>query len=61
MSGVVKSDSNEAFQHFSSFRALSTFAVGFANGLTPCSLSMLLFFISLLLARDINAIKMGGF
>lgn len=57
--GVVKSDSNEAFQHFSSFRALSTFAVGFANGLTPCSLSMLLFFISLLLARDINVIKLG--
>lgn len=59
MPGVVKSDSNEAFQHFSSFRALSTFAVGFANGLTPCSLSMLLFFISLLLARDINVIKLG--
>lgn len=61
VSGVVKSDSNEAFQHFSSFRALSTFAVGFANGLTPCSLSMLLFFISLLLARDINVIKIGSF
>ncbi|MDF2985450.1 MAG: cytochrome c biosis protein [Eubacterium sp.] len=58
-SGEVKSDKDAAFRQFSSFRVLSTFAVGFANGLTPCSLSMLLFFISLLLARDINVIKMG--
>ena len=57
--GKVKSDGNAAFQNFSSFRVLSTLAVGFANGLTPCSLSMLLFFISLLLARDFNVIKMG--
>ncbi len=57
--GEIRSDNNAAFQQFSGFRALSTFVVGFVNGLTPCSLSMLLFFISLLMARDINIIKMG--
>ncbi len=50
---------NASFEQFSSLRALSAFMVGFANGLTPCSLSMLLFFISLLIARDVNIIKMG--
>lgn len=50
---------NASFEKFSSFRALSAFMVGFVNGLTPCSLSMLLFFISLLIARDVNIIKMG--
>lgn len=55
----VKADNGAALDQFSGFKAVSTFFVGFANGLTPCSLSMLLFFISLLVARNVNIIKMG--
>lgn len=56
---VVKWGSNAAVEKFNGFKAISTFLVGFGNGLTPCSLSMLLFFISLLIARNVSIIKMG--
>ncbi|HEY5561979.1 MAG TPA: hypothetical protein VIK72_09550 [Clostridiaceae bacterium] len=56
---VINTDNNATFEQFSGFKAVSTFLVGFANGLTPCSLSMLLFFISLLIARNANILKMG--
>lgn len=55
----VKSDKSATLDLFNGFKVFSTFMVGFANGLTPCSLSMLLFFISLLIAREANVIKMG--
>lgn len=50
---------NAVLEDFNGFKVVSSFFVGFVNGLTPCSLSMLLFFISLLLARNINIIRMG--
>lgn len=56
---IAEKDNNAALEDFNSFKAISAFFVGFANGLTPCSLSMLLFFISLLIARNVNVIKMG--
>ncbi len=37
----------------------SPLIVGFLNGLTPCSLSMLLFFISLMMARETSILLMG--
>ena len=44
---------------FEKFKLLGAIVVGFINGLTPCSLSMLLFFISLILAKNVSVIKMG--
>lgn len=44
---------------FFSLKALGVAAVGIMNGLTPCSLSMLLLFISLLLMKNVNILKMG--
>lgn len=44
---------------FSSFKALGALLVGVVNGMTPCSLSMLLLFISLLLVKNVNILKMG--
>jgi sulfite exporter TauE/SafE len=58
---TVETGKNTVLNDFNGFKVVSTFFVGFANGLTPCSLSMLLFFISLLLARNVNIIKMGMF
>lgn len=55
----VETNNNATFEEFNGFKVVSTFLVGFANGLTPCSLSMLLFFISLLIARNASIIKMG--
>lgn len=52
---------NNVLDKFNSFKVVSPLLVGFANGLTPCSLSMLLFFISLLIARNANIIKTGIF
>jgi cytochrome c biogenesis protein CcdA len=55
----VKSGSNEVLGNFEGLRPVSSFVTGFINGLTPCSLSMLLFFISLLIARNVSIIRMG--
>ncbi len=52
-------DKKSAFEDFYGLKPLSSFTAGFVNGLTPCSLSMLLFFISMLLARKIHIMKMG--
>ncbi len=54
-------DRNAAVENFNGFKTFRTFLIGFANGLTPCSLSMLLFFISLLIARNANILKIGAF
>ena len=44
------------FQSLNWFRA---FAVGLVNGINPCSLSMLLFFISLIVNQEINIMKVS--
>lgn len=37
----------------------SVMLAGFLNGLNPCSLSMLLFFLSIIITRKVNILKMG--
>jgi len=56
---VNNRDKTAAENNFSSIRIFNVFFVGLANGFNPCSLSMLLFLLSLLLARKVNVVKMG--
>lgn len=44
---------------FEGFNALKIFGVGLINGLNPCSLSMLLLLISLVMVKDTSTAKMG--
>jgi cytochrome c biogenesis protein CcdA len=44
---------------FSRMGALGVFLAGLIGGFNPCSLSMLLFFLSLVLARRASVLKMG--
>lgn len=44
---------------FMNFKILSVFLAGLINGINPCSLSMLLFFISLIMVRKVNIMKIG--
>ncbi|NLO82374.1 MAG: hypothetical protein GX094_04860 [Clostridiales bacterium] len=41
------------------YNVVGVLLTGLVNGLNPCSLSMLLFFLSLLLAKGTNILKMG--
>jgi hypothetical protein len=43
----------------SGYGILGVLATGFLNGLNPCSVSMLLFFFSMIMARNVNILKMG--
>ncbi|MDR0381400.1 MAG: hypothetical protein LBH86_05340 [Oscillospiraceae bacterium] len=43
----------------SAYRAMGVFSTGFLNGLNPCSLSMLLFFLSIVIAKRRNVLKLG--
>lgn len=43
----------------SGYRVLGVMVTGLINGLNPCSISMLLFFLSMLLVREVNVLKMG--
>ena len=52
---------NKIMENFNAMKALNVMFIGFINGLNPCSLSMLLFFLSLLLARQgISVLKIGA-
>jgi cytochrome c biogenesis protein CcdA len=45
---------------FDTFKAFNVFLIGLVNGLNPCSLSMLLFLLSLVVARqDIKVLRIG--
>ena len=46
-------------KQFMNFKTLSVFLAGLVGGLNPCSLSMLLFFISLIMVRKVNILKIG--
>jgi len=50
---------NSAESKFSSFTAVNVFFVALVNGFNPCSMSILLFFLSLLLSKKVNVLKMG--
>jgi hypothetical protein len=43
----------------SAYQALGVFSTGFLNGLNPCSLSMLLFFLSIVIAKQRHVLKLG--
>lgn len=46
-------------RQFMSLKMLSVFFAGLVNGINPCSMSMLLFFISLIMVRKVNIMKIG--
>lgn len=46
-------------QRFEGFKATSVFFAGLINGINPCSMSMLLFFLSLLTVRKGRILKIG--
>lgn len=55
----AKVDNSKTLEKFESFKLPGVFAAGFVNGLNPCSLSMLLFFLSLL-TLDNKKIRKSG-
>lgn len=46
-------------KQFRSFKTFSVFLAGLINGINPCSMSMLLFFLSLVATKRINILKIG--
>jgi cytochrome c biogenesis protein CcdA len=56
-------DTSENFdpdiKQFMNFKTLSVFFAGIINGINPCSMSMLLFFISLIMVRKVNIMNIG--
>lgn len=59
---LLKTDSGDntaAEMKLSSLGMINVFFTGLINGFNPCSLSMLLFLVSLLLARKASVVKMG--
>ncbi|NLX70619.1 MAG: hypothetical protein GX024_06945 [Clostridiales bacterium] len=44
---------------FMSLKLISILAAGLVNGINPCSMSMLLFFVSLIMATKVNVMKIG--
>lgn len=43
----------------SAYEVLGVLVTGFINGLNPCSISMLLFFLSMLMVKNVSLLKMG--
>ena len=52
-------NNSSSIQGFSGYQAGMVFLTGLLNGLNPCSVSMLLFFASLILVRKYNILKLG--
>jgi glutaredoxin len=50
---------NTGAEALTGYRLIGITAAGLVNGLNPCSISMLLFFLSMLLAQNMNVLKMG--
>lgn len=50
---------NSSIQQFLNFRVASVFVAGLINGINPCSMSMLLFFLSLLMIKRVNILRIG--
>lgn len=57
---VEESDKDEPVKAFKGITVLNVLLAGLINGLNPCSLSMLLFFLSLLMVKPVSISKMGG-
>jgi cytochrome c biogenesis protein CcdA len=54
--GVAPEDINE---RLSSYKYIGVFFTGLVNGLNPCSLSMLLFFLSMIAVKNVSTLKLG--
>lgn len=59
ITAVISNKNTVAESKLSTLTVANVALVGLINGFNPCSMSMLLFFLSLLLAREVNVIKMG--
>ncbi|WP_036942014.1 cytochrome c biogenesis protein CcdA [Pseudobacteroides cellulosolvens] len=46
-------------RRFEGFKVMGVLLAGLANGINPCSMSMLLFFLSLLTVKNIKILKIG--
>ncbi|HEY9063084.1 MAG TPA: glutaredoxin [Pseudobacteroides sp.] len=46
-------------RRFEGFKVMGVLLAGLANGINPCSMSMLLFFLSLLIVKNIKILKIG--
>jgi hypothetical protein len=54
-----KKDDSSALKQFSGMKLFNVFGAGLINGFNPCALSMLLLFISILVMKGIDVIKVG--
>ena len=52
-------ETDTALARFSAMKAVNVFLIGLANGFNPCSLSMLLLLLSMLLVKKTSIRKMG--
>ncbi len=52
-------ESRSNYEGLSGYGVIGVLLTGFVNGLNPCSISMLLFFLSMLTMRGVSALKMG--
>lgn len=50
---------DEDIRQFMNLKTLSVFFAGMVNGINPCSMSMLLFFLSLIMIRKVSIMKIG--
>ena len=64
--GLTTLDLTTDYQHndikvrdLSGYQAFGILITGLINGLNPCSISMLLFFLSMLLVKNINVLRLG--
>lgn len=56
--GSIESHQKD-LRRFEGFKATSVLLAGLVNGINPCSMSMLLFFLSLLAVKNIKILKIG--
>lgn len=54
-----KSPSNHLEDTFEGFNLVKMFGIGLINGLNPCSFSMLLLLISIIMMKDVPVIRLG--
>lgn len=56
---IDSTTSNSSKDRFSGYGIVGVILTGLINGLNPCSISMLLFFLSMLTIKSVSALKMG--
>lgn len=56
---VSDNDTDKVKENFSAMNGAAVFFTGFINGINPCSISMILFFLSLLITKKGDILKPG--